>query len=263
MGINLKQQILTAVYDFFVSSHDYNGMPLRNISKQFEIDYIESIEIIKDLVKINLISIQSSTNPYIIGHQHFNIESQLKVLDMAKDIQEENIEYPICLYPSQVYLRKNRNVSDLDVKPYTQMLALGEPQLSFHFFEIDVLERYYNDPRYNFSFQDYSGLISCETDEDGNPILEKKDQIFLKTFGLGFDENNNRVAVTFTRYLNDLPSCHQLYWKTKEISDICSCKVLEEVSVNSSLNYSTHSPRILKGVISMFQGSSLFQSSAV
>ena len=36
-----------------------------------------------------------------------------------------------------------------------------------------------------------------------------------------------------------------------------------DVSVNSSLNYSTHSPRILKGVISMFQGSSLFQSSAV
>ena len=36
-----------------------------------------------------------------------------------------------------------------------------------------------------------------------------------------------------------------------------------EVSVNSSLNYSPHSPRILKGVISMFQGSSLFQSSAV
>ena len=38
---------------------------------------------------------------------------------------------------------------------------------------------------------------------------------------------------------------------------------LNKVSVNSSLNYSTHSPRILKGVISMFQGSSLFQSSAV
>ena len=36
-----------------------------------------------------------------------------------------------------------------------------------------------------------------------------------------------------------------------------------DVSVNSSLNYSTHSPRILKGVISMFQGSSLFQSSVL
>ena len=41
--------------------------------------------------------------------------------------------------------------------------------------------------------------------------------------------------------------------------DVC----FVNVSVNSSLNYSTHSPRILKGVISMFQGSSLFQSSAV
>ena len=40
-------------------------------------------------------------------------------------------------------------------------------------------------------------------------------------------------------------------------------KYFFNVSVNSSLNYSTHSPRILKGVISMFQGSSLFQSSAV
>ena len=39
--------------------------------------------------------------------------------------------------------------------------------------------------------------------------------------------------------------------------------IADLVSVNSSLNYSTHSPRILKGVISMFQGSSLFQSSAV
>ena len=46
-----------------------------------------------------------------------------------------------------------------------------------------------------------------------------------------------------------------------QIKDIHNVKI--KVSVNSSLNYSTHSPRILKGVISMFQGSSLFQSSAV
>ncbi|WP_027727337.1 hypothetical protein [Treponema sp. C6A8] len=262
MDINLSQQVLTAVYDFFVSSHDFNGIPLRNISKQFEIDYIESIEIIKDLVKNNLISIQSSTNPHIIGHQHFTIESQLKVLDMAKDIQEEeflsmetlkfvseNTEYPICLYPSQEYLRENRDVSDLYIKPYTKMLALGEPQLCFHFFEIDVLDRYYNDPRYIFSFQDYSGLISCEKDEDGNPILEKKDQIFLETFGLGFDENNNRVAVTFTRYLNDLPSCHQLYWRTKEITDNCSCKVLEEYYKNAIQGEFTNSISIFSGFI--------------
>ncbi len=53
MGINLKQQVLIAVYDFFVSSHDFNGMLLRNVSEQFDIDYIKSIEIVKDLVKEN------------------------------------------------------------------------------------------------------------------------------------------------------------------------------------------------------------------
>lgn len=38
----------------------------------------------------------------------------------------------------------------------------------------------------------------------------------------------------------------------------------ENVSVNSSLkNYSTHSPRILKGVISMFHGRSFCQSAWV
>ncbi len=261
MGINLKQQVLIAVYDFFVSSHDFNGMLLRNVSEQFDIDYIKSIEIVKDLVKENLISIQSSTNPYIIGYQHFSIENQLKVLDMAKEIKEEvlfigtfkivseNTEYPICLYPSQEYLKKNRDVSNLDGKPYTLMLALGEPQLRFHFFEIDVLERYYNDPRYIFSFQDYSGLISCETDEEGKSILEKKDQIFLKTFGLGFDENDNRVAVTFTRYLNDLPSSHQLYWKSKEIADNCSCKILEEYYKNAIQGEFTNSISIFSGFI--------------
>ena len=50
------------------------------------------------------------------------------------------------------------------------------------------------------------------------------------------------------------------YKEDDKISNNCNWNT---VSVNSSLNYSTHSPRILKGVISMFQGSSLFQSSAV
>lgn len=219
-------------------------MPLRDVSREFEIDYVESIELVKDLVRKDSVSIQSSTNPHIIGRQHYAIDDQIKVLDMAKDNKEEilftagditftseNTEYPICLYPSPNYLKSNRDVSELIEKPYTKLLALGEPQLEFHFFEIDVLERYYNDPRYRFEFDDYSGMISSETDDDGNPILEEKDQTFLQTFGLGFDENDNRVAVVFTRYLSDLPSGHQLYWKTKEI--LSPCKVLKEYYVNS------------------------------
>ena len=238
------------------------GIPLRDISRRFEIDYIESIEIIKYLIKESTVSIQSSTNPNIISKNHFTIASQLKVLEMAKADEEdvvfsseniifasENTQYPICLYPSPIYLRNHRDVSELNGKPYTKMLSLGEPQLRFHFFEIDVLERYFTDPRYKFSFQDYSGLISCETDDNGNPILDKKDQVFLKTFGLGFDENNNRVAVTFTRYLNDLPSCHQIYWQTKEITENANCKILEEYYKNAIDGDFTDSISIFSGFI--------------
>lgn len=244
MSEEIKQQILASVYNFFISSHDFNGMPLRDISKKFEIDYVESIELVKDLVRNGSISIQSSTNPHIIHTRHYAIDGQLKVLDMAKDNKEEVLfsagditftsettDYPICLYPSPDYLKNNRDVSELIEKPYTKMLALGEPQLEFHFFEIDVLERYYNDPRYRFEFDDYSGLITIETDDEGKPLLEEKDQTFLQTFGLGFDENENRVAVVFTRYLSDFPSGHQLYWQTKEIHS--PCKVLKEYYVNS------------------------------
>ena len=244
MSEEIEQQILDSVYNFFISSHDFNGMPLRDVSREFEIDYVESIELIKDLVRNGSISIQSSTNPHIIHTQHYAIDGQLKVLDMAKDNKEEvlfsagnitftseNTDYPICLYPSRDYLKTHRDVSKLTKKPYTKMLALGEPQLDFHFFEIDVLDRYYNDPRYRFEFDDYSGLITIETDDEGNPLLDEKDQTFLQTFGLGVDEDNNRVAVVFTRYLSDLSAGHQLYWQSKEIHS--PCKVLKEYYVNS------------------------------
>lgn len=85
MRKEIEQQILDSVYNFFISSNDFNGMPLRDVSRTFGIDYVESIKLVKDLVCSDSISIQSSTNPHIIHTQHYAIEEQLKVLDMAKD----------------------------------------------------------------------------------------------------------------------------------------------------------------------------------
>lgn len=115
----MKERIENIVYDFFVASSDFNGIPLRNISEKLNIDYENSIDIIKELVKDNIVSIQSSTNPHIIGFQHYPIDSQIHILEEAKKIKEvvhsfgeitissEDTEYPICLYPSKSYLQKN------------------------------------------------------------------------------------------------------------------------------------------------------------
>jgi len=240
----LVQQINDRIYTFFLESHDYNGIPLRNISQEFSIDYLESIDIIIELVRKKLVSIQSSTNPHIIGFKHPEINKQIEVLEQAKIIQEEvitevegltisceNTDYPICLYPSQSYLKDHRNLEQFGIAVYTKMLALGEPQLSPVFFEIEVLDRYYSDPRFEYTFSDYSGSISCKYDENNNPILREEDQVFLKTFGLGYNQNNERLAVVFLRYLKDLTPEHQAYWKGKQVSG--NCKIVQEYYENA------------------------------
>ena len=59
----VKVKIEKKIIDFFNESSDYNGMPLRDISREFDIDYKISIDIVKELVVEDKVSIQSSTNP--------------------------------------------------------------------------------------------------------------------------------------------------------------------------------------------------------
>ena len=239
----MKQKIDHLVFNFFIESNDFNGISLRDISKEFNIDCKYSIDILKDLVLENKISIQSSTNPHIIGFRHYPLESQIEILEQSKTntveyqkfgnttIAFENSEYPICIYPSQIKLYENRNLENFGYSHYSKKLAVGEPQLKPFFFDIEVLERYYNDPRFEFEFKDYSGTISCKVDELYNPLVRNEDDIYIKSFGLGFDEKNNRVAVVFLRYLHNLTGEHQIFWKSKERVD--NCKILQEYYQNS------------------------------
>lgn len=255
----MKRKIENLIYNFFLNSYDFNGIPLRNISNELEIEYESSIDIIKELVIEDLISIQSSTNPHIIGFKHYPTESQIKILEDAKEITEtiqefvgikmsfENTDFPICLYPSKKNLKSKRNLDEFGNAVYTKQLALGEPHLKPIFFEIEVLERYFNDPRFEFEFKDYSGRISCKYDENEKPILREEDNVFLKTFGLGFDENNNRLTVVYLRYLKNLTSEHQIYWKGKERSG--NCKILEEYHQNTIEGNWTSSYSIFSGFL--------------
>lgn len=230
------------VFRYFVESLDFNGLPLRTFSTEFKIDYEHSINIIKELVSQDRISIQSSTNPHIIHSRHYDTDIQLKILDQAKTFTvseikigeisflEESTEFPICLYPSPTLLKQKRDVKNLPI--YTQLLALGEPQLKPLFFEIEVLERYLADPRYHFKFEGYCGKISIRSDDDGNPLVREEDRAFVKTFGLGYDKDGNRLAVAYLRYLNDLSAEHQAYWKSKEVTEE-ECVMVKEYYQNT------------------------------
>lgn len=239
----MKQLILDRIFNYFVNSSDFNGIPLRSLPEEFDLKTEGLIDIVKELVSEDKVSIQSSTNPHIIYSHHYPTQAQLKVLEEAKKIEivtkklgeitynVPDTEYPICLYPSKKYLKSKRDINLIKEEPYTLQLALAEPQLKPIFFEVEVLDRYFNDPRYNFKFSDYSGSISCEYDREDEPLVREEDQIFLKTFGLGVDSNNNRVAVAFLRYLKDLTKEHQVYWKSREVKD--ECKMVRDYFENS------------------------------
>jgi hypothetical protein len=255
----LKNQIENKVYDFFVNSSDFNGMPLRQVSEELKIEYENSIDIIKALVSDDRITIQSSTNPHIIYSRLYPIDIQLKILEDAKSWEvtvekigeisfvSENTEFPICLYPTENLLKSKRDLTEFGNAVYTKELAFAQPQLKPIFFEIEVLERYANDPRFDFDFKDYSGRISCKYDDNDKPYVRKEDEVFLKTFGLGFDDNKKRVAVVYLRYLSDLTPEHQVYWKSREKGG--NCKMLEEYHQNTIQGNWTSSYSIFSGLI--------------
>jgi hypothetical protein len=238
-GMSELKSVEKLVFSFFCESSDYNGIPLRQISQDLDLGYEESIDFVKQLTESGIVSVQSSTNPHIIGLKHHPVKSLLEILEHAKTIKVEKqsfgnfemaveqTEYPICVYPSPEYAKKNRNIDAYGYAKYSAELALAEPQMGFKFFETDVLERYSNEPRFNFEFNDFSGQISCKYDEKGKPILREEDQIFLKSFGLGFDSNDSRVVAVMLCDLGRLSSEHQVAWKAKEIPH-SDCKVLND-----------------------------------
>lgn len=85
-----KGQILECVFNFFVESHDFNGIPLRQIGKDLDIPYEESIDLVKELVSEDKCMIQSSTNPHIILLENFSDTASIRVFGGRKRIKNGN-----------------------------------------------------------------------------------------------------------------------------------------------------------------------------
>lgn len=246
-----KEQVTNEIFDFFIKSTDFNGIPLSDLAKRISIEYHKFLPIIKLLVLDETISIQSGENPHIIRFGHYDKEMQLKYLEEAENNEIKIIDtiaafdnktepiiitsesHLLCAYPSRSYLKEKLITKEFDTTPFTKRLAYGEAQITPVFFEIDVLERYFIDPRYHFEFDDYSGHISINENEHVLSDLKEHDQIFLKTFGLGYDELQNRVVTVYLRYLSSLSHEHQMYWNTK--IKTTPCKMVKEYYENTVL----------------------------
>lgn len=262
-----KDKVLKTIFDFYTDSNDFNGIPMTRLAKELEIDYLELIPVVIELIKDDSISVQDGENPHIIRWGHHDKESQIKLVEEAKNNKTKlldtinpqgfpkemstiNITFDshlLCLYPSQKYLEKHFSDTKYDNLPFTHRLALGEAQMKPSFFEIDVLDRYFHDPRYRFEFDDYSGSISIEETETTPSLLSEHDQVFLETFGLGYKEDGERVVVAYLRYLSDLTSEHQTFWNSKIVT--VPCEMVGEYYENTILGNWVFGQSIFSAII--------------
>ena len=125
----------------------------------------------------------------------------------------------IYAYPTENAIRTTFDIATYTNRPFTQRLALAEHQLQVVFFDLNVLEFYYNDPRYVFDFRDYHGKIHLHAE---NSDSLPRDSIALRSFGIGYNNKKERVVAAFLRYLNELTPEHQQIWNAHIITDHCS-----------------------------------------
>jgi hypothetical protein len=215
----LKMNLLSQIYDKFVSSDDFNGLSMNNLHCSLDEDSMQSlIELIQE-GDVQLISQLHDTNPYIIRFGFASIEEQIESL------KEYNGCETICFYPSSSFLKKNRNISEYELKPFEKMMALGYPQLQSCYFKYDILSNYAPDPRMNFKFESYSGSIIS------NESVDAKNSINLKTFGIG-RQDDDIIIVAFPRYLRNMSTSNQFLWNSYRIIDTNNCKILKNYQDN-------------------------------
>ncbi len=213
-----KDKTLSEITNHYLTSRDFNGILITNLGEDFE----EIRAVLKQLLdeeKIVLNFGDRHPNPYILAFEPEPKEEQLKKLETLKfddpvfeeygPLKMQTNSLSCCAYPSKEQLKSVVETGKYQSTPFTLLLALGEPQLSYKAFNLRVLEFYRNDPRYSYETDDIHGSISAKT-EGG---LSESDDTFLETFGFAYDkEIKNRYVAAYLIYLSRLTPEHQQRW---------------------------------------------------
>lgn len=197
-----KDFILQQIKNKYLKSNDFNGLPAYQIGEQ-------NRKIILELFKENSIDVISSKfilNPHI---KLFNLNvSEEEVIE-----EIENNYNEIVLYPSEKVLKcESVNIK----KPFTEELVKGKPQLEVVYFNIEILEEYYNNPKYDITFNGYKGNINLKEEYTNEDNYE-----YVRDFAMAYKngDRNKRAVGIILRDLTRLSETNQLKWYVKRIEN--------------------------------------------
>ena len=195
-----KRTIESQVVDHYLNSSDYNGLPLSDFAESLAVDTDDVLLLAIQMVKAGRIFIPSphQTNPFIKAFDA-PVEEQLLHIDKRNPRL-------ICLYPTEASVSGLIDTSRYNHKPFTKLMVLAYPKLLPMAFQLDVLDAYQRDPRYDFYFYDFGGRI--QIDENSLDDLQELDKVDIR-FGLGYSDKGERMVVIYLHHLDSLPGKHQ------------------------------------------------------
>lgn len=210
---SLRDAILKEVTQFYLKSRDFNGIPINTLNQRVGGTSQQVRSELRSLLDAELVLVEFGIrfpNPHILAFAPKTKEDQLKEFDSA------DFAYA-CIYPRPKHLRPVVNRDEYEGKPFTLRLALGEPQLSFSAFDLNILELYRSDPRYHYDSTDIMGSISVRSEFYESGKMRSSDEVFLKGFGFAYDKEMNRAVAVFLCDLADLSPEHQQIWNAKKL----------------------------------------------
>ena len=205
-----KNMALNEIIDYYLNSKDFNGLELCRM-KNYDYD------ILCNLIDENLIEVLSTNeviNPHIKGFD----------LSIPKEIQKSNISskdnYSV-LYPTPKALE---NIPIKYESPYTDLMRKGKEQFEIIYFNIEILERYINNPKFIVMDNGYRGNIYpsdefCDDEDIGDE--------YIKDYGMAYKDEEilNRAIGVFIADLAGLSPQKQMLWKGFELSNQNNYKI--------------------------------------
>lgn len=163
---------------------------------------------------IEVLSEKEVINPHIKGF-NFNIP-----LDRQKENVSKRTNYSV-LYPTKKALESIL----LDYsKPYSVLMQKGEKQFKIIYFNIEILERYANNPKFLIMDNGYRGNIYPKDEYIDDNTIEDE---YIKDYGMAYIDGEylERAVGVFVCDLAKLSAQKQMLWKGFELPNQSKCKI--------------------------------------
>lgn len=199
-----KDIALNEIIDYYLSSKDFNGLELFKL-KNYDYDILCTL-IEEDLIEV--LSTNEVINPHIKGFD----------LNIPNETQKSNISSKnnhSVLYPTPKALE---NIPIKYESPYTDLMRKGKEQFEIIYFNIEILERYINNPKFIVMDNGYRGTIYPSDEFYNDEDIEDE---YIKDYGIAYknEEKTNRAVGVFLTDLANLSPRKQMLWKGFELSN--------------------------------------------